>query len=39
LAGHQLTKGQPWQIDLSIEQIDRLRTHLQRMRRSRQEAS
>jgi len=39
LAGHQLTKGQPWQIDLSVEQIDRLRTHLQRMRRSRKEAS
>ena len=25
LAGHQLTKGQPWQIDLSKEQISRLR--------------
>lgn len=25
LAGHQLTKGQPWQIDLSDEQINRLR--------------
>ena len=25
LAGHQLTKGQPWQIELSDEQISRLR--------------
>jgi DNA invertase Pin-like site-specific DNA recombinase len=39
LAGHQLTKGQPWQIDLSAEQIDRLRAHVQRMRRSKKEAS
>jgi hypothetical protein len=39
LAGHQLTKGQPWQIDLSAEQIDMLRAHVQRMRRSKKEAS
>jgi hypothetical protein len=39
LAGHQLTKGQPWQIDLSAEQINRLRAHVQRMRRSKKEAS
>ena len=38
LAGHQLTKGQPWQIDLSTEQIHRLRAHVQRMRRSKREA-
>ena len=39
LAGHQLTKGQPWQIDLSDEQIDRLRARLRRTKRSRKEAS
>jgi hypothetical protein len=39
LVGHQLTKGQPWQIDLSPEQVDRLRAHAQRMRRSKKEAS
>lgn len=39
LVGHQLTKGQPWQIDLSDEQIERLRTRLRRTRRSRKEAS
>lgn len=39
LVGHQLAKGQPWQIDLSDEQIGRLRAHVQRMRRSRKEAS
>ncbi len=39
LVGHQLAKGQPWQIELSPEQIDRLRAHVQRMRRSRKEAS
>jgi len=37
--GHQLTKGQPWQIDLSDEQIDRLRARLRRTKRSRKEAS
>ena len=39
LAGYQLTKGQPWQIDLSEEQIDRLRVRLRRTKRSRKEAS
>jgi len=39
LAGHQLTKGQPWQIDLSNEQIDRLRARLRHTRRSKKEAS
>jgi hypothetical protein len=34
LAGHQLTKGQPWQIDLSDEQINRLRARLRHTRRS-----
>ena len=39
VAGHQLTKGQPWQIDLSDEQIDQLRARLRRTKRSRKEAS
>ena len=39
LAGPQLTKGQPWQIDLSDEQINRLRAHVRRTRRSKKEAS
>ncbi len=39
LAGLQLTKGQPWQIDLSNEQIDRLRARLRHTRRSKKEAS
>ena len=39
LAGHQLTKGQPWQINLTDEQVDRLRARLQRTRRSKKEAS
>ena len=39
LAGHQLTKGQPWQIDLSDEQISRLRAHVRHTKRSRKEAS
>jgi hypothetical protein len=39
LAGRQLTKGQPWQIDLSDEQIDRLRARLRRTKRSRKEVS
>jgi DNA invertase Pin-like site-specific DNA recombinase len=39
LAGHQLTKGQPWQIELSDEQINRLRAHVRRTRRSKKEAS
>jgi len=39
LAGHQLTKGQPWQIHLSDEQINRLRARLRQTRRSKKEAS
>jgi DNA invertase Pin-like site-specific DNA recombinase len=39
LTGRQLAKGQPWQIDLSDEQIKRLRARLQHTRRSRKEAS
>src|SRR6266480_3162139 len=38
LAGHQLTKGQPWQINLSNEQINRLRARLRHTRRSKKEA-
>ena len=34
LTGRQITKGQPWQIDLTIEQLDRLRQRLLRTRRS-----
>lgn len=30
LSGRQLTKGQPWQIDLSDDQINRLRARVQR---------
>jgi hypothetical protein len=39
LAGHQLTKGQPWQIDLSKEQISRLRARVRHTKRSKKEAS
>jgi hypothetical protein len=39
LSGRQLTKGQPWQIDLTDEQINRLRTHARHTRRSKKEAS
>jgi DNA invertase Pin-like site-specific DNA recombinase len=39
LSARQLTKGQPWQIDLTDEQISRLRTHVRRIRRSKKEAS
>ena len=39
LAGRQSKKGQPWQIDLSDQQIDRLRARLRRTKRSRKEAS
>ena len=38
LSGRQLTKGQPWQIDLTDEQINRLRFH-GRTKRSKKEAS
>ena len=39
LKGHQLAKGQPWQIDLTQDQIDLLRARAQRNRRSRKQAS
>jgi len=39
LSGRQLTKGQPWQIDLTNEQINRVRAHVRRTRRSKKEAS
>ena len=39
LTGRQLTKGQPWQIDLSDEQINQLRARLRRTKRSKKEAS
>ncbi len=39
LSGRQLTKGQPWQIDLTDQQIDQLRAHVRRTRRSKKEAS
>lgn len=37
LIGRQLTKGQPWQIELADEQIEQLRAHVQHNRRSRKE--
>lgn len=39
LSGHQLTKGQPWQIALTNEQVDQLRARVRRTRRSNKEAS
>lgn len=39
LTGRQIAKGQPWQIDLTTEQIDRLRQRLLRTKRSRKVAS
>jgi DNA invertase Pin-like site-specific DNA recombinase len=39
LAGHQLTKGQPWQIHLSNEQVSRLRARVRHTKRSKKEAS
>ncbi|UPK28203.1 hypothetical protein [Bradyrhizobium sp. 195] len=39
LAGRQLAKGQPWQIELSDEQISRLRNRIRRTKRSKKEAS
>jgi DNA invertase Pin-like site-specific DNA recombinase len=39
LTGRQRAKGQPWQIDLSTQQLDSLRKRLQRIRRSKKEAS
>jgi predicted methyltransferase len=38
LSGHQLKKGQPWQIDLSDEQINQLRARLRHTKRSKKEA-
>jgi hypothetical protein len=38
LTGRQLAKGQPWQIDLTAEQIARLQQRLLRTRRSRKAA-
>ena len=38
LIGRQLAKGQPWQIALSDEQIERLRARVRRITRSRMEA-
>ena len=39
LHGRQLTKGQPWQIDLTDEQIQLLRTQVRRTNPSRRKAS
>jgi hypothetical protein len=39
LAGRQLVTGQPWQIDLTDDQIRHLRDRRQRTRRSTKEAS
>jgi DNA invertase Pin-like site-specific DNA recombinase len=39
LRGRQIAKGQPWQIDLSADQIGQLRQRLLRTRRSRKEAT
>jgi hypothetical protein len=39
IEGHQLTMGQPWQIELSNDQINTLRERIARTRRSRKEAS
>jgi DNA invertase Pin-like site-specific DNA recombinase len=39
LSGRQLAKGQPWQIDLSDEQINRLRARVRHTKRSKKEAS
>jgi len=39
LTGRQMTKGQPWQIDLTTDQICQLQNRLLRTRRSRKAAS
>ncbi|MET4391808.1 hypothetical protein ABIB73_007600 [Bradyrhizobium sp. F1.4.3] len=39
LAGHQLAKGQPWQIEPSDKQITQLRNRVRRTKRSKKEAS
>jgi DNA invertase Pin-like site-specific DNA recombinase len=39
LRGRQLAKGQPWQIDVADEQIERLRARVRHTKRSMKEAS
>jgi hypothetical protein len=39
LTGRQLTRGQPWQIDLSDERINQLLARVQHTRCSKKEAS
>jgi hypothetical protein len=39
LAGHQLTKGQPWQIELTDEPMTRLRARVRHTKRFKKEAS
>ena len=39
LSARQRTKGQPWQIDLTDEQNNRLRTHARRTKRLKKKAS
>lgn len=39
LTGRQITKGQPWKIDLTAEQVHQLQQRLSRTRRSRKRAS
>ncbi|RUX02442.1 hypothetical protein EOA27_32165 [Mesorhizobium sp. M2A.F.Ca.ET.037.01.1.1] len=39
LEGHQLTKGQPWQIELSGDRINTLRARIARNRRSKKEVA
>jgi hypothetical protein len=39
LSGQQIAKGQPWQIDLTADQIGKLQERLSRTRRSRKRAS
>ncbi len=39
LIGRQLAKGQPWQIDVADEQLERLRARVRHTRRSMKEAS
>jgi len=39
IQGRQLVKGQPWQIQLTEDQVDILRARAQRNRRSRKQAS
>jgi hypothetical protein len=39
LMGHQLTKGQPWQIELTDERVIQLRARVRHNKRSKKEAS